>query len=154
MQKLTEYEIVFISVPSLDADKQTEKFDTYKKLITDAGGEIIKSELWGTQQLSYPIAKQVQGIYYFAQFKAHGDFIAGFELKMKYDEEIIRFLVVKIDGKQYKLNPRKDPVKQDRRPRYNKEGGHRSDRPMRANEEEHDTTGSSSENSEVHMSHE
>jgi len=49
--------------------------------------------------MSYPINKQKEGNYYLIQYNASGDFNKELETRFKYDENVLRFVVVKIDGK-------------------------------------------------------
>lgn len=109
------YETVFVLKPTLSADEQTKHIDFYKDNITSNGGEILNVELWGKQNLAYPIENQTEGIYILIQFKANVDYPNNeLEKRFKYNEDVMRYVVVMIDEKKFKLKPRKEPVRKER----------------------------------------
>jgi small subunit ribosomal protein S6 len=103
--------------PELGADAQTEQIEFYKKSITDNGGEIINHEPWGKLTLAYKIEKFSEGIYNLIQFKAATEYVAELEKRYKFNENVLRYVVVMIDEKKFKLKPRKDPVKRAYKPK-------------------------------------
>lgn len=121
------YETVFILKPNLTADEQTKHIDFYKENITKNGGEIVNVELWGKQQLAYTIDNHVDGIYVLIQFNADNVYVnEELEKRFKFNEDIIRYVVVMLDEKKFKLKPRKDPIRRERpagsKPGTRKEG--------------------------------
>ena len=111
------YETVFVLKPDLGADAQSEQVEFYKENITKNGGEIINHESWGKLTLAYKIKKFSEGIYNLIQFKANTDYIAELERRYKYNEDVLRYIVVMIDEKKFKLKPRKEPVKRAYKPK-------------------------------------
>lgn len=109
------YETVFVLKPGLTADEQTKHIDFYKDNITKHAGEIINTELWGKQQLAYPIENHTDGIYVLIQFKAESGYVNDeLEKRFQFNEDIIRYVVVMLDEKKFKLKPRKEPVRRER----------------------------------------
>lgn len=107
---MNTYETVFIVTPAISFDESNGIFEKFKELIS-ANGEILHSEFWGKLKMSYPINKQKEGNYYLIQYNASGDFNKELETRFKYDENVLRFVVVKIDGKRYKLRKREEMTK-------------------------------------------
>ncbi len=101
--------------PGLGTDAVAEQIEFYKDNITKNGGEIIKVEQWGKLTLAYKIENYSEGIYVLIQFNAATDYVPELERRYQYNENILRYIVVMIDGKKFKLQPRKDPVKRERR---------------------------------------
>ena len=61
------------------------------------GAEIINEENWGLKKLAYPIEKKSTGFYELVEFKAEPTVIANFELQLRRDERILRYLTVKME---------------------------------------------------------
>ena len=64
----------------------------------------------GLRQLAYPIKRRTSGVYYCIEFQvATGELISKYELSMRRDERIMRFLTVKLDkyGVKYNADTRK-----------------------------------------------
>ena len=109
------YETVFVLKPNLTAEEQTKHLDFYKDNIVNHGGEILSVEVWGKQTLAYPIENQTEGIYILIQFKAENGYTGEeLEKRFKFNEDVMRYVVVMIDEKKFKLKPRKEPVRRER----------------------------------------
>jgi small subunit ribosomal protein S6 len=50
-----------------------------------------------SKKLAYPIQKKSTGFYFLMQFQAEGDAIKNFEVELKRDEKVMRFLTMKMD---------------------------------------------------------
>jgi small subunit ribosomal protein S6 len=80
------------------SDKQTkEAVDKFKKSLKTSGAKINHEESWGLKKLAYPIQKKSTGFYFLMQFQAEGDAIKNFEVELKRDEKVMRFLTMKMD---------------------------------------------------------
>ena len=91
------YETVFILTPVLSEKQTKEAVEKFKKSFKKGGAELKFEESWGLKQLAYPIQKKSTGFYFLFEFEANGDFIENFELELKRDERVMRFLTVKMD---------------------------------------------------------
>ena len=76
------------------------QLDTVKKkytnLIKKNNGELIKIEDWGLLNLSYKIAKNRKGNYLHFKLKGNGITIYELEKNEKIDNNLLRFLTVKV----------------------------------------------------------
>ncbi len=109
------YETVFILKPNLSADEHTKHIDFYKENITNHGGEILDVQIWGKQALAYPIENETDGFYVLIQFKAEEGYShAELEKRFKFNEDVLRYVVVMIDEKKFKLKPRKEAPRKER----------------------------------------
>jgi small subunit ribosomal protein S6 len=106
------YETVIIFSPLLAEEDVKRELAKYAKLVTDAGATIVEERTWGLRQLSYPIQGKSNGIYYIMEFAGAGSIISKLEVEYKRDENIIRFLTVKLDkyGMDYNDRRRKGLV--------------------------------------------
>jgi small subunit ribosomal protein S6 len=88
------YESTLILSPILPEADWAARVSKYEGLITAAGGEIKKKEIWGIRKLAYPIRHRVQGYYIFFQYQAPGEVPRELERNIRLDEEILRHLTV------------------------------------------------------------
>ena len=94
---MNQYETVFILTPVLSDAQMKEAVDKFKDILTNMGAEIINEENWGLKKLAYPIEKKSTGFYELVEFKAEPAVIANFELQLRRDERILRYLTVKME---------------------------------------------------------
>lgn len=107
---MKNYEITFIVDPVLSGDEIKSTAKTYHDLLKKDGCSIVHTEEMGLRQLAYPIKKRQSGIYYCIEFNAtSGETIDTFELALRRDKRIIRFLTVALDkfGVKYNDDKRK-----------------------------------------------
>lgn len=107
---MKNYEITFIVDPVLSGDEIKSTAKTYQDLLKKDGCSIVHTEEMGLRQLAYPINKRHSGVFYCIEFNAkNGTTIDGFELALRRDERIIRFLTVALDkfGVKYNDDKRK-----------------------------------------------
>ena len=99
-----EYEIGLIINPET-ADEEAEKIKTSITDILKKGkGTIENIDEWGRKNLAYPIEKHKEGIYVFIKTMAPGDVIAAIERRLKLNEKVMRFIVIRLDDKFRKTN--------------------------------------------------
>ncbi len=101
---MNTYETVFLLAPTLDANAQTEKVEFFKGVITQNGGKIVDEKYWGKLNLSYPIQKYSQAFYYLVQFQGEGEALTELARRYSYDDDVLRNIVVRIDGKKFKMD--------------------------------------------------
>lgn len=65
--------------------------------IEDLGGEVLASRLWEERKLAYPINGQNKGTYWLSYFRMEGTKLSEFNRVCQLDENILRFLVTKVD---------------------------------------------------------
>ena len=94
---MNQYETVFILNPVLSDEQIRETVDKFTGYLESRGADIINKENWGLKKLAYPIEKKKSGFYNFVEFKAPGEVIDQYEVELRRDERIMRFLTVKND---------------------------------------------------------
>ena len=94
---MNSYETVFILTPVLSDDQAKEAVQKFEGEMKALGAKIKHSENWGLRKLAYPIQKKSTGFYFLVEFEAEGNVVADYELMMKRDERVLRFLTVKMD---------------------------------------------------------
>ena len=94
---MNSYETVFILTPVLSEDQAKEAVQKFESDIASFGGKVKHSESWGLRKLAYPIQKKSTGFYFLVEFQGEGNVIADYELMMKRDERVMRFLTVRME---------------------------------------------------------
>jgi small subunit ribosomal protein S6 len=103
VKEVRTYEALFIVRPDVaDEDIQTMA-KTVEKIITDNGGSIVRSEIWGKRRLAYEVQKFTEGIYILIRFDAPAAVIGRLENHFRLAEEVIRYLTVHFDEQTLRL---------------------------------------------------
>ncbi|HLB07413.1 MAG TPA: 30S ribosomal protein S6 [Alphaproteobacteria bacterium] len=92
------YESTFIARPDLSSKQAEELAQRYAGLIAEQGGSVAKSESWGLRSLAYRIKKHRKGHYAHFALDAPPAAIKEMERTMKIDEDVLRFLTVRVDA--------------------------------------------------------
>jgi len=90
-----DYELTLILEPDLTTDAQKKLITKIKKLVEDNKGKVEKTDDWGKKDFAYPIAKKNFGYYLLMTFSTDGEGIIGVDKKLKSEEGILRYLLIK-----------------------------------------------------------
>jgi small subunit ribosomal protein S6 len=91
---MREYEMIVILHPDLDETAFKDILDRISGWITQDGGEITKTDLWGKRTLAYPIRKQREGQYVLMNTKMNPQLGAVLERNLRYIESVLRYLII------------------------------------------------------------
>ncbi|MEW5868946.1 MAG: 30S ribosomal protein S6 [Chloroflexota bacterium] len=91
---MREYELTIIVQADLDENAFTEVINRVAGWITDSGGQVTKTDLWGKRQLAYPIRKQSEGYYVLMLINIDAKFGAELERNLRFLEPVLRFLLI------------------------------------------------------------
>jgi len=121
------YENVFIArqdISSTQAEALTEQFAA---LIAEQGGKVTKKEQWGLRNIAYRINKNRKGHYVLMNIEAPAAAVTEMERQMRINEDILRYLTVRVDaleeGPSAMLVSRSRDDRDDRGPRRGFGGG-------------------------------
>ena len=90
---MRSYEIMLALNPQLEDKELDSLLDKLKKIITNAKGEITKTNKWGKRRLAYEIKDFTEAIYVVLNFNIDEKIIPELERVMKLEERIIRYLL-------------------------------------------------------------
>ena len=90
------YESVIIIRPELSSSQVDNIISNLDEVLNSQSGEIKKKEYWGLRTLAYKIKKNKKGHYYMINIECNSAAIFELERQMKINEDIIRFLSLKI----------------------------------------------------------
>jgi len=107
------YETTFIVNASLE-DPQVEAVATrIQEIITNNGDEIVAVNRWGRKRLAYPIKKKNNGYYVNIEFNGKGSTINQLEHVYHLDENILRYLTIKVEKNALKAREIKPVVSEE-----------------------------------------
>ena len=90
---MRSYELMFIVHPELDDSALNEIIDRVKGWISDSGGQVVETDLWGKRRLAYPIQKQIDGYYVLLRTQLDPTFCIELEHNLGLQEPVMRYLL-------------------------------------------------------------
>ncbi len=94
---MTKYESVLIARQDLGASQVANIVSDLSNVIAKEGGEVVRVDNWGLKNLAYRIKKNRKGHYVLLNISAPANAIAEYERLMRVNEDIIRYMTVKVD---------------------------------------------------------
>ena len=128
------YEHVFLARQDLAQAQVDALAEAATKIVEDHQGKVVKTETWGLRSLAYRIAKNRKAHYVMLEVDAPGDTVAELERQASINEDIVRYMTVKVDA--HEDGPSVMMRKQERDRERRAERGDRGDRPRRDRDEE------------------
>ncbi len=91
------YESVFIARQDIATPQVDTLTDNIQKIIEDQGGSVSKREYWGLRSIAHKIKKNRKGHYVLMNIDAPGAAIHEMERQMRINEDVLRYLTVRVD---------------------------------------------------------
>jgi small subunit ribosomal protein S6 len=91
------YENVFIARQDISSAQVDALIDGFAQLLQENGGEVKKREYWGLRNLAFRIKKNRKAHYVLLNIEAAGPAIAEMERTMRINEDVLRYLTVRVD---------------------------------------------------------
>ncbi|MBU6340235.1 MAG: 30S ribosomal protein S6 [Bacteroidetes bacterium] len=102
---MRHYEVTFIVDPVLSGDEVKSTAEQIQNELISYGASIVAVDEIGLRQLAYSINRRSSGFYYCIEFACvSADFLTKFEVNLKRNERLLRFLTVKLDKYGVKYN--------------------------------------------------
>ncbi|MGN6818899.1 MAG: 30S ribosomal protein S6 [Sphingomonas sp.] len=120
------YEHVFLARQDLAQAQVDALAEAATKIIEDNQGKVVKTETWGLRSLAYRIAKNRKAHYVMLEIDAPGSVVAELERQTQINEDVIRYMTVKVDA--HENGPSAMMRKNERDRERRSERGDRGDR--------------------------
>ncbi|HEV7274809.1 MAG TPA: 30S ribosomal protein S6 [Devosiaceae bacterium] len=91
------YEHIFLARQDVSAQQVEELTNSLTEVLVAGGGKITKNEYWGLKTLSYRIRKNRKAHYSLLNIDAPAAAVAEMERQMRINEDILRFMTVRVD---------------------------------------------------------
>ena len=126
------YEHIFLARQDVSAQQVEELTNNMTEVLTSNGGKVTKNEYWGVKTLSYRIRKNRKAHYSLLNIDAPHAAVAEMERQMRINEDILRFMTVRVDeleeGPSAMLQKRDRDDDRSDRPGGGRDRGDRGDR--------------------------
>jgi small subunit ribosomal protein S6 len=121
------YEHIVLARQDVSAQQVEELNNQLTEVLSQGGGKVTKTEYWGLKSLSYRIKKNRKAHYTLLNIDAPPPAIAEMERQERINEDILRFMTVRVD--ELEEGPSAMMQKRDRDDdRGDRPGGPRGDR--------------------------
>ena len=94
---MANYESVLIARQDLGASQVNALVENLSEVLKKEGGEVVKTDNWGLKNLAYRIKKNRKGHYVLLNIVAPAKAIFEYERLMRLNEDIIRYMTIKVD---------------------------------------------------------
>jgi len=94
---MRRYEIMIILDPNLEEKTVQPSLDPFLKVVTDGGGKVEKTDIWGKRRLAYPIDKKPEGYYAVVDLTAEPSVVLELDRQLNLNEAILRTKVTRPD---------------------------------------------------------
>src|ERR1700755_3570704 len=92
------YEHIFLARQDVSPQHVEELTTAFTNVINEGGGKVAKNEYWGLKSLSYRIKKNRKAHYTLLNIDAPHAAVAEMERQMRINEDILRFMTVRVDA--------------------------------------------------------
>jgi small subunit ribosomal protein S6 len=108
------YELMFIVRPDMVEEDQDKLISTLETAVTSSGGVVKSVEKMGKRRLAYVVRRFHDGLFILLTFEGSGGLVHELERRLRVTEPVIKFLSVRIDEEQKRLDKIK-AIKDSRR---------------------------------------
>ena len=98
------YELMFIVRPDMAEEDQDKLISTLESAVNSSGGQVKNVEKMGKRRLAYVVRRFHDGIYILLTVEGSGGLIHELERRLRVTEPVIKFLTVRIDQEQKRLD--------------------------------------------------
>ena len=92
------YEHVFMARQDVTSQQVETMIDQYKGVVEQNGGKVEKTEMWGVKSLAYRIKKNRKAHFTLFNLDARPAAVAEMERQMRINEDILRFMTIRVDA--------------------------------------------------------
>lgn len=98
------YELMFIVRPDMSEEDQDKLISNLENAVSSSGGRVVHMEKMGKRRLAYTVRKFNDGVYILLTFEGSGGLVHELERRLRVSEPVIKFLSVRIDQEQKRLD--------------------------------------------------
>jgi len=98
------YELMFIVRPDMVEEDQDKLISTLETAVSSSGGQVKSVERMGKRRLAYTVRKFHDGIFVLLTVEGSGGLIHELERRLRVTEPVIKFLTVRTDEEQKRLD--------------------------------------------------
>lgn len=131
--QLSYYETIFIARQDISPAQTDSLAETFEEVLKGLGGQVTKKENWGLRTLAYKIKKNKKGHYVLMNIDAPATAIFELERQMRINDDILRYMTVKVDILDEQPSAMMRFKASDEKPRREHYNEHDDNRPYNTN---------------------
>jgi len=97
------YELMFVVRPDMPEEEQERLISNLENSVSTAGGTVKNVERMGKRRLAYTVRKFTEGVYVLMVVEGPGTVIHELERRLRVSEPVIKFITVRVDEEQKRL---------------------------------------------------
>ena len=118
---MAQYEHVFLARQDVSGQRVDELVEQYKGVIEAGGGSVGKTEYWGLKSLTFRINKNRKAHFTLMNVEAPHEAVTEMERQMRINEDVLRFLTVRVDELEEEPSVQMQKKERDERRRRDRE---------------------------------
>jgi small subunit ribosomal protein S6 len=115
------YEHVFLTRQDVSGQRVDELVEQYKGVLEAGGGKVGKTEYWGLKSLAFRINKNRKAHFTLMNVEAPHEAVTEMERQMRINEDILRFLTMRVEGLEEEPSVQMQKKERDDRRRRDRE---------------------------------
>lgn len=115
------YEHVFLTRQDVSGQRVDELVEQFKGVVATAGGAVGKTEYWGLKSLTFRIKKNRKAHFTMMNLDAPHGAVAEMERQMRLNEDVLRFLTVRVEKLEEEPSVQMQKKERDERRRRDRE---------------------------------
>ena len=116
------YEHVFLARQDLSQAQVDALAATATEIVEKLDGKVTKTETWGLKNLAYKIKRNRKAHFVLLNIEGPGAVVAELERQTRINEDVIRYLTVRVDEHETGPSVMMRKGDRDRKPRRDREG--------------------------------
>jgi len=88
---------MYILKPELEEEAIDSIVTRFEEVVTNNGGEVVKTDRWGKRRLAYEVNDYTEGYYVLMYLKAPSQASQELDRVLKIQDDVIRHLIVKTE---------------------------------------------------------
>jgi small subunit ribosomal protein S6 len=98
------YEVMYIVRPDVQDEELDKLVSGFEATVTNGGGTVRSTEKLGRRKLAYLVRKFSEGNYVLMTIDADGELVHELERRLRVSEQVIKFITVRMDEEQKRLD--------------------------------------------------
>ena len=102
---MNQYEAMYVIDTQLEETARQELIARFNGIVANNGGTVDRVDEWGKRRLAYLVDDKPEGFYVLVNFSAEATFPKELERVMEIDENVMRYLVTRVEHKRSNVKP-------------------------------------------------
>ncbi len=91
------YEVMYVLRPDLEEEHQNSLIERFNEMVTNQGGTIESTDIWGKRRLAYEVQGLREGCYVLLKINGGPSVASELDRVFKITDEVVRHAIVRLD---------------------------------------------------------